>query len=122
MDFESLKLFLAVAEHASFTRAAIELGMTQPTISKRIQQLETQLGSLLLYRHGRGVRLTEAGVRRGRPFGVAPARFDNNLLPAIPAFMFRETRPIGFYGVGKDRTYLDGFCVARSSLPADEPA
>ena len=63
MDFESLKLFLAVAEHASFTRAAIELGMTQPTISKRIQQLETQLGSLLLYRHGRGVRLTEAGVR-----------------------------------------------------------
>ena len=48
--------------------------------------------------------------------------FDNNLLPAIPAFMFRETRPIGFYGVGKDRTYLDGFRVARSSLPADEPA
>ena len=63
MDFESLKLFLAVAEHGSFTRAAIELGMTQPTISKRVQQLETQLRNLLLYRHGRGVRLTEAGVR-----------------------------------------------------------
>ena len=63
MDFETLKMFLSVAEHGSFTRAAIQLGMTQSTISKRIQQLETQLGNLLLYRHGRGVRLTEAGVR-----------------------------------------------------------
>lgn len=63
MEFETLKLFLAVADHGSFTRAAIQLGMTQPTISKRVQQLETQLRSRLLYRHGRGVRLTEAGAR-----------------------------------------------------------
>ena len=63
MELETLKLFLAVADHGSFTRAAIQLGMTQPTISKRVQQLETQLRSRLLYRHGRGVRMTEAGVR-----------------------------------------------------------
>jgi LysR family nitrogen assimilation transcriptional regulator len=61
VDLETLKLLLAVAEHGSFTRAAIKLGMTQPTISKRIQQMEELLGTRLLYRHGRGVNLTEAG-------------------------------------------------------------
>jgi LysR family transcriptional regulator, nitrogen assimilation regulatory protein len=63
LDIESLKLFLAVAEHGSFTRAAIKLGMTQPTISKRVQQLEEGLSCQLLYRHGRGVNLTDAGDR-----------------------------------------------------------
>lgn len=62
-DFETLQLFLAVTEHGSFTRAAIKLNLTQPTISRRVQLLEDQLGSPLLYRHGRGVSLTEAGVR-----------------------------------------------------------
>ena len=63
MDFDSLALFLAVAEHGSFTRAAIQRGMTQPTISKRIQLLEVELGAALFYRHGRGVRPTDAGLR-----------------------------------------------------------
>ena len=55
------------------------------------------------------------------PLAATLERFDNDILPAIPAFMFRETFPIGSDVVGKDRTYLDGFRVARSSLPADEP-
>ncbi len=63
LDLETLKLFIAVAEHGSFTRAAIKLGMTQPTIGKRVQQLERDLSSQLLYRHGRGVNLTDAGER-----------------------------------------------------------
>jgi LysR family transcriptional regulator, nitrogen assimilation regulatory protein len=63
LDFETLKLFLAVSEHGSFTRAAIKLGMTQPTISKRVGQLEDEMGSQLLYRHGRGVSLTDSGQR-----------------------------------------------------------
>lgn len=63
LSFDTLKLFLAVAEHGSFTRAAINLAMTQSTVSKRVQQLETELGTLLLYRDGRGVKLTEDGAR-----------------------------------------------------------
>ena len=63
LDFVTLRLFLAVAKHGSFTRAAIQLGVTQSTISKRVQQLEQQLGNRLLYRHGRGVGLTDAGER-----------------------------------------------------------
>lgn len=63
LDFETLSLFLEVAEHGSFTRAAIHLGITQPTISKRVQLLEEELGASLLYRHGRGVSLTDAGNR-----------------------------------------------------------
>ena len=56
------------------------------------------------------------------PLAATLERFDNNLLPAIPAFLFRKTRPIGFYGVGKDRTYLGGVRASRLSLPVDEPA
>ena len=63
LDLETLSLFLGVADHGSFTRAAIRLGITQPTISKRIQLLEEEVGVSLLYRHGRGVSLTDAGNR-----------------------------------------------------------
>lgn len=63
LDLETMSLFLGVAEHGSFTRAAIRLGLTQPTISKRVQLLEEELGIPLLYRHGRGVSLTDAGIR-----------------------------------------------------------
>lgn len=63
LGFDTLELFLAVADHGSFTRAAINLAMTQSTVSKRIQQLENELGARLLYRDGRGVKLTEDGAR-----------------------------------------------------------
>lgn len=63
MDLEALKLFNAVAENGSFTRASIRLGMTQPAIGRRVQRLEEELATTLLYRHGRGVSLTDAGRR-----------------------------------------------------------
>lgn len=63
VGFQTLRLFLAVADHGSFTRAAINLAMTQSTVSKQVQRLESELGTLLLYRNGRGVRLTEEGAR-----------------------------------------------------------
>lgn len=56
-----LKAFVAVADSASFSRAAEQLHLTQPAISKRIAQLEDELGARLLDRIGRQVSLTEAG-------------------------------------------------------------
>ena len=61
MDTANLSAFLAVAEHASFSRAAEQLHLTQPAISKRIATLEQQLGARLFDRIGRHISMTEAG-------------------------------------------------------------
>jgi DNA-binding transcriptional LysR family regulator len=61
MDIATLEAFLAVAETGSFSRAAERVFLTQPAISKRIATLETELGTPLFDRIGRGIRLTEAG-------------------------------------------------------------
>jgi DNA-binding transcriptional LysR family regulator len=56
-----LRVFLAVARHQSVTRAAADLGLTQPAVSRAMRELETQTRSVLLERTPSGVRLTEAG-------------------------------------------------------------
>ncbi|MFB9145044.1 LysR family transcriptional regulator [Halomonas alkalicola] len=61
MDTQSLQAFLAVAESGSFSRAAEQLHLTQPAVSKRIAVLEAQINARLFDRIGRAVSLTEAG-------------------------------------------------------------
>src|SRR5690554_152989 len=61
MDTHSLRVFIAVADSGGFTTAGEQLFLTQPAISKRIAQLEEQLGARLFDRIGRQVHLTEAG-------------------------------------------------------------
>ncbi|HCG80301.1 MAG TPA: LysR family transcriptional regulator [Oceanospirillales bacterium] len=61
MDTQSLKAFIAVAEQKSFSAAAESLYLTQSAVSKRIKQLEEQLGTTLFDRHNRTISLTEAG-------------------------------------------------------------
>ncbi|MDH3325659.1 MAG: LysR family transcriptional regulator [Gammaproteobacteria bacterium] len=61
MDIASIRAFLAVADHASFSQAAESLKITQPAVSKRIAALELDLSEKLFDRIGRKVILTEAG-------------------------------------------------------------
>lgn len=56
-----LRAFSAVARRASFSRAAEELYVSQPAVSKQIAQLEAELGHRLLTRTARGAELTEHG-------------------------------------------------------------
>lgn len=61
VDIDALKAFLAVAEEGSFSKAAIRLHLTQPAVSKRIRQLEDELGVPIFDRATRHVRMTMAG-------------------------------------------------------------
>lgn len=61
MDISDLKAFVAVAQTHSFSRAAKQLFLTQPAISKRIASLEQRVNHSLFNRLGREVQLTEAG-------------------------------------------------------------
>jgi DNA-binding transcriptional LysR family regulator len=61
MDLQSLRIFVRVAELASFTRAAEQLGLAKAGVSALVAQLEQQLGTRLLQRTTRSVRLTPDG-------------------------------------------------------------
>ncbi|MDF2876247.1 MAG: gltC 8 [Sporomusa sp.] len=61
MDIRQLEYFIEVARQKSFSKAAEALHVSQPSISKTIKDLETQLGSTLFYRNTKFVELTDAG-------------------------------------------------------------
>lgn len=61
MDIQALSAFVAVSDSHSFSRAAEQLFITQPAVSKRISALENQLNTRLFDRIGKTVQLTEAG-------------------------------------------------------------
>ena len=61
-NFELYKIFYYVAEYSNITHAANELCLTQPGVTKAIQNLENQLGFQLFIRTRRGVKLTAEGA------------------------------------------------------------
>lgn len=63
MSLEELESFVAVAQEGAIVRAARRLHISQPPLTRRIHQLEDELGTTLFERLPRGVRLTEAGER-----------------------------------------------------------
>lgn len=61
MDSVLLRAFLETADAGSLSRAASQLGLSQPSLTAQIQRLEKHLSARLFVRHGRGVTLTDAG-------------------------------------------------------------
>lgn len=61
MTLEQLRIFLAVAEHLHFTRAAEALYITQPAVSAAIQTIESEYSVKLFHRIGRRIEITNAG-------------------------------------------------------------
>jgi LysR family transcriptional regulator of beta-lactamase len=62
LPLNALRAFEAAARHASFTRAAIELCVTQAAVSHQVKQLEQRLGATLFRRLPRGLMITEEGL------------------------------------------------------------
>lgn len=115
---DEIAAFVAVAELASFTRAAVRLGSSKSGVGKAVQRLEAQLGTRLLRRSTRAVRLTEDGAlyleaaraalaglaeagralaaRRGEPVGHLrldlPAGLGWVILPTLAGFVARHPR------------------------------
>lgn len=62
MEIRTLRYFLAVAREENMSRAAEQLHVTQPTLSKALKSLEEELGKKLFTRHSFSIALTEEGV------------------------------------------------------------
>jgi len=71
------RLFFAAAETGSVNRAAVKLGMSQPTLSRRLNDLERHLGAPLFFRTPAGVRLTQEGEELFRSAGAVHATFES---------------------------------------------
>ena len=103
-----LELFMNVAKYGSFTKAGEKLFMTQSVVSKRISQIENELGLSLFIRNKRQVVLTPAGR-------VLEERIGNvldDILDAIQAAHVAQTGASGYLCIGYlewgDLTFIDG--------------
>src|SRR5690348_9234399 len=61
MDISALKVFLAVAQERSFSRAAAKVHLTQPAVSQTVRRLERSLGEALFDRSSKAAAMTDAG-------------------------------------------------------------
>ncbi|WP_299011274.1 LysR family transcriptional regulator [uncultured Shewanella sp.] len=63
IDLNRIQMFAQVVEQGSFTKAAKTLGLTKATVSRKVAELESDVGAQLLYRTTRALKLTETGSR-----------------------------------------------------------
>ncbi|WP_325099001.1 LysR family transcriptional regulator [Burkholderia contaminans] len=95
MDFESIRIFLRVVERGNFTAAATHLDMPLSRVSRKVKQLEDDLGVQLLYRTTRRVSVTEAG----RDYYERCLRAEDILLDADRQARALRTAPEGMLRV-----------------------
>jgi DNA-binding transcriptional LysR family regulator len=97
-SLNDLTAFLAVARLGSFTKAAAQLGVSQPALSQTVRALETRLGIRLLARTTRSVSATEAGERLLKAVGP---RFDE-IEAGLVALAEMRGRPAGTLRITAD--------------------
>ena len=99
VDLNTLKVFAKVIEAGSFSEGARRLKMPVSTVSRRIADLEDQLGIRLLERSTRNIRLTEVGsevleqARRSVEIGEAVVGIVSNQLPRVSGTLRLSTPP-----------------------------
>jgi LysR family transcriptional regulator, regulatory protein for tcuABC len=94
MELRQLRYFLAVIEHGSMGRAALELGVVTSALSQQISRLESELSTRLLQRTSNGVLPTDAGLAFWRQAQLALRHIDDAALAA------RAARLAGHVSIG----------------------
>lgn len=102
----ALHCFVAAARHGNFSRAGVEIGLTQSAVSRQIALLEDWLQATLFHRTGRRVRLSEAGqaylealgpaldrIAAASSAAMAPARPSELSIATLPSFGMRWLAP-----------------------------
>lgn len=110
-SIELIRLFLAVAEHRSFTLAARRLDVTPTAVSKGVRALERKHGVTLFTRNTRNVALTEAGAGLLAILRPAVGQIDDAFAELA---QFRQ-RPAGRLRITAPRAW--GFLLARHLVP-----
>lgn len=104
INLEALSDFVAVARHGGLNAASREIGVPKATMSRRIRQLEASLGTILLERSGRQMRLTDDGrllfdktspllaelATAGAEIGARDGQVRGNLRVSVPALLARS--------------------------------
>lgn len=104
-DLNDIALFVQVARHGSFAEAARRQGLPPNTVSRRIQQLESQLGTRLMQRSTRKLTLTSAG----REFHDQCAGSIDGLVAAGQALVAGGQEPSGLVRVAAPADFFDFF-------------
>ncbi len=83
-SLRELQAFIITAEHLSFTKAAIELSLTQGAVSRQVIALEQRLGVTLFHRHARGLTLSTHGMSFLPQVEQALGQLNNAMLSLLP--------------------------------------
>lgn len=105
IDAAGLRVMKAIADEGSFTGAAASLGYSQPAISQMVRRLEQRLGTVLVERVGRSIRLTEAGAVLAR-----------HAVPVLAALDEAEEQVAAIAGLRSGRVRLMAFPSSSSTL------
>ena len=84
MDWDDLRVFLAVARTESLSGAGIRLGMNASTVGRRIARLETSLGRVLFAKTPQGYALTAEGQRLVSPAEAAELVVNAGIIEKAP--------------------------------------
>jgi DNA-binding transcriptional LysR family regulator len=122
-DMEAMAIFAKVVEMRGITAAAVDLGLSAPTVSKALVRLEQRLGSRLLNRTSRRFALTDAGHaladRAARLLADAEAAQDALLAQsATPRGLIRLAAPMSF-GVSQLAPILPDFLQQNPAVSVD---
>ncbi len=121
MEFRQIKYFLGVAEALNFSKAAINLNIVQPALSRQIQHLEEDLGVLLFERDKRNVRLTPAGEFLRNEMLLLNDRFRDIRKRAQSIQNGNQgTIRIGYPGSALYSIVPEALCLLREKLPLVE--
>nr|WKF61890.1 HTH-type transcriptional regulator DmlR [Paraburkholderia busanensis] len=122
-DLNDTLVFLRVVQAGSFTAAALALQMPKTTVSRRVRELEAHLGSRLLHRTTRKLRLTEAGTAyfeqcRGIAKQLDDAESAVQRIRGTPGGWLRITLPYSF-GATWIAPLIAGFCTRYPDVRLD---